>query len=49
MLNAGATERPGCFMVPIIHEKFLMYFNKVQPPPADFVGQRKDVLAEELL
>ncbi len=49
MLNAGDTERPGCFMVPIIHEKFLMYFNKVQPAPADFVGQRKDVLAEELL
>lgn len=48
-LDVGVNEKPACFMIPIIHEKFLLYFNKTQPTPADFVGQRKDVMLKALL
>jgi hypothetical protein len=49
VLDVGLNERPACFMIPIIHEKFLMYFYKTMPPPADFAGQRLDVMKEALL
>jgi hypothetical protein len=44
-----ATERPACFMVPIIHEKFLMYLYDAKLQAADFSGQRLEVLAQRLL
>jgi hypothetical protein len=49
ILDVGVNERPACFMVPIVHEKFVLHFYKTMPTPADFVGQRKDVLQQTLL
>ncbi|MGE4064575.1 MAG: hypothetical protein AB7E79_14510 [Rhodospirillaceae bacterium] len=43
------TERPACFMVPILHEKILLYLHKAKLTQADFSGQRLDVLREKLL
>lgn len=43
------TERPACFMVPILHEKILMYLHKAKLQQADFSGQRLDVLRQKLL
>lgn len=43
------TERPACFMVPVIHEKILLYLDKAKLQEADFSGQRLEVLAEKLL
>jgi hypothetical protein len=43
------TERPACFMVPILHEKILLYLHKAKLQQADFSGQRLDVLKEKLL
>jgi hypothetical protein len=49
VLDVGLNERPSCFMVPVVHEKFLMYFYKTQPVPEDFKGQRLDVMQKNLL
>lgn len=49
VLDVGLMERPACFMIPVIHEKFLLYFYKNMPPPEDFQGQRRDVMMEHLL
>ncbi len=49
VLDVGLNERAACFMAPVIHEKFLMYFYKIMPKPEDFQGQRRDVMLEELL
>lgn len=49
VLDVGLNERPACFMAPVIHEKFLLYFYKTMPPPEDFAGQRLDVMKEALL
>jgi hypothetical protein len=43
------TERPACFMVPIIHEKILLYLYGANLQLADFSGQRLEVLATKLL
>ena len=43
------TERPACFMVPVLHEKILLYLHKAKLQEADFSGQRLEVLAEKLL
>ena len=43
------TERPACFMIPILHEKILLYLHKAKLQQADFSGQRLDVLREKLL
>jgi len=43
------TERPACFMVPILHEKILMFLHKANLQQADFSGQRLDVLREKIL
>src|SRR5688500_10446013 len=40
------TERPACFMVPILHEKILLYLHSQKFVQADFSGQRLDVLRE---
>lgn len=48
-LDVGLNEKPACFMIPIVHEKYLLYFAKIMPTPEDFQGQRKDVMMENLL
>jgi len=49
ILDVGVNERPACFMVPVVHEKFLLYFYKNMLSPADVVGQRRDVTEKALL
>lgn len=49
VLAPGDNERPACFMVPIIHEKILLYLHGARLTKADFSGQRLDVLATRLL
>ncbi len=49
VLAPGDSERPACFMVPIIHEKILLYLHGAKLTPADFSGQRLEVLASKLL
>lgn len=49
VLDMGINERPACFMVPVVHEKFLLYFYQAMLTPADFAGQRRDVVAKTLL
>ena len=49
VLDVGINEKPACYMIPIVHEKFLLYFNKTMPQPEDFQGQRKDVMIKTLL
>lgn len=49
VLDAGEKQRQGCFMAPIVHERFLMYLYKANLTSADFVGQRRDVLMKNLL
>ena len=41
-------ERPGCWLIPIVHEKILMYLYDAKLKRADFQGQRRDVLVENL-
>lgn len=43
------TERPACFMVPVLHEKILLYLHAAKLQQADFSGQRLDVLKQKLL
>jgi len=47
-LAPGETARPACWMVPIIHEKMLMYLAAAHLEKADFDGQRREVLAKNL-
>ena len=49
VLDVGLNEKPACFMVPVVLEKFLMYLYKTQPQPEDLIGQRKDVFEKNLL
>jgi len=49
VLDVGLNERPSCFMIPIVHEKILLYLNRTKPQPADLMGQRKDVFLKEIL
>lgn len=42
------TERPACFMIPILHEKILLYLHGAKLTQADFTGQRLDVLKEKI-
>lgn len=49
VLDVGLMERAGCFMAPIVHEKLLLCLHKLKPTPADFVGQRKEVMQKEML
>lgn len=43
------TERPACFMIPILHEKILLSLYDAKLQQADFTGQRLDVLREKIL
>ena len=47
-LAPGETARPACWMVPIVHEKMLMYLAAAHLVKADFEGQRREVLAKNL-
>ena len=49
VLDVGVNERPAYFMAPVVHEKILFYLYKTMPQPADFVGQRREVIEKELL
>lgn len=49
VLDVGVNERPACFMVPVVHEKFMFYLYNKMPQPADFQGQRAEVMIKELL
>jgi hypothetical protein len=49
VLDVGVNERPSCFMIPVVHEKILLYLNRTQPQPADLMGQRKDVFLKDIL
>lgn len=40
--------RTGCWLIPIVHEKILMYLYDANLKQADFRGQRREVLAENL-
>lgn len=42
-------QRGACFMVPIVHEKMLMWLSTAKLTPADFKDQRREVLAKNLL
>ncbi len=42
------SERPGCWMIPIVHEKILMYLYDANLTQADFQGQRRDVLTKNM-
>ena len=48
-LAPGETERPACWMVPIVHEKMLMYLHEANLSSDDFVGQKRELLAKALL
>jgi len=48
-LPIGEKERPACFVLPYVHEKILMYLYTAKLAPADFSGQRRDLLAKKLL
>ena len=41
-------ERPGCWLIPIVHERMLMYLYDANLTRADFQGQRREVLRENL-
>lgn len=41
-------ERTGCWLAPIVHEKLLIYLYDANLKRADFQGQRRDVLIENL-
>jgi hypothetical protein len=47
-LAPGETARPACWMVPIVHEKMLMYLAAAHLEKADFEGERRQVLAKNL-
>jgi hypothetical protein len=47
-LDAGPRERPACFSVPILHDRMVAYLYEANLTAADFVGQRRDVLAKNL-
>lgn len=48
-LGPGETERPACWMTPIVHEKMLMYLHDAGLSDDDFVGQKRELLAKALL
>ena len=41
-------ERPGCWLVPIVHEKILMYLYDAKLKRADFQGERREALRENI-
>ena len=48
-LAPGETERPACWMAPIVHEKMLMYLHDANLSSDDFTGQKRELLAKALL
>ena len=48
LTGSSDAERPGCWMIPIIHEKILMYLNEANLTQADFRGQRREDLRKNL-
>jgi hypothetical protein len=42
-------ERAACFMIPVVHEKMLLYLHSAGLQAADFAGQRREVLETKLL
>jgi len=48
VLDAGPKERSACFSVPYVHDRFLAYFYKANLTMADFVGERRQLMAKNL-
>lgn len=46
-LGLEINERNACFSVPIIHDRFVQYLYGAGLTAADFVGERRKVLAEK--
>jgi len=46
--TASIRQQVGCWMIPIVHEKIIMYLSQANLEAADFVGQRREVLATKL-
>ena len=46
-LGLEINERNACFSVPIIHDRFVQYLYSANLTAADFVGERRKVLAEK--
>jgi len=49
ILDVGERERPGCFSVPLVHERILMYLNTAGLTAADLAGKRLELLSKKLL
>lgn len=49
ILDTGPKERPACFSVPIVHEKILMYLYHAKLTPDDLQGQKRELLAKNIL
>ena len=47
-LAVGENERAACWMAPIVAEKLLMYLHGAKLEPADFQGQRRELLIKNL-
>ena len=41
-------EKQACFIIPILHERFLMYLFNANLEGDDFEGEKRDVLAKNL-
>ena len=48
-LAPGETERPACWMAPIVAEKFLMYLHGAKLQDGDLSGQKRELLIKNLL
>ncbi len=47
--RSAELQRGACFMIPIVHEKMLLFLSKAKLQEADFHDQRREVLAKRLL
>lgn len=47
-LDIGEKQRPGCWAIPMVHEKILMYLYDAKLVSTDFVGQRLELLGKNV-
>ena len=48
VIDTGPKERPACFAIPLIHDRIVAYLYGANLTAADFIGQRREVLAKNL-